>query len=64
MVGEKSDTESGDDESTTSADMKASCRVTQPPGGSSAKLFSPGEDNQTVVKPIKPYRYKSTAHVH
>ena len=56
MVGEKSDTESGDDESTSSADMKASCRVTQPPGGSSAKLFSPSEDNQTVVKPIKPYR--------
>ena len=60
VVGEKSDSESGDDASSSSADMKASCRVTQPPGGSSAKIFSAGDDKQAVVKPIKPYRYERT----
>ena len=50
--------DSGDDVSVS--DMKISCRVTQPPGGSTAKLFSPNADADvtplTAPSPAKPYR--------
>ena len=35
---------------------KASCRVTQPPGGSSSKLFTPEAAPKKNVAPAKPYR--------
>ena len=35
---------------------KASCRVTQPPGGSSYKLFSQEAAPKKSVAPAKPYR--------
>ena len=39
--------------------MKYVCRVTQPPGGSSSKIFSEdvgGEEGVDVAVPKKPYR--------
>ena len=53
LGGVQVDSDSGDDASVT--DVKVSCRVTQPPGGSTTKLF----ENQLIAKttkPLKPYR--------
>ena len=58
-VGGLTDSDSGDDLSVS--DMKISCRVTQPPGGSSVKIFSPDADADVTPlpapAPAKPYRY-------
>ena len=37
---------------------KASCRVTQPPGGSSSKLFTSETAPKKNVTPAKPYRWE------
>ena len=42
--------------STETEAEKASCRVTQPPGGSSSKLFTQEAGTKKNVAPAKPYR--------
>ena len=52
--GGQQDSDSGDDGSVT--DVKVSCRVTQPPDGSTTKLFDNNENIAKTSKPLKPYR--------
>ena len=60
VLGDRFDVVDGDDVGV--AELKVSCKVTQPPGGSS-KIFAAKDENNNNVKtpspktPAKPYRF-------